>query len=371
MDVTMRYVAWSACFDATLVLIHERGSERDFEVSFEAFQAWWESQPPAATGKRVRGTRLKPAPALRQEEYDQLLNYAVQKSTYQSVLLLEGGASPNAKSRQLGKASFLWCAEKRCETLLRLFIAKGASLSSSSDVSGDVLVCVAKRSLAMVKIVVEAGAVVDGACDNMGRNALGAAVAAGKEDIVAYLVEKGACINKRMDGGAWGCTAAHHVRCTHEDCKPPKDNFFNYNNANAYPPPNVCINCNESMLVLLYKLGASLFMPCAAVYPGIITPQGVRRDQKVLRPVFFCTKVMDALIAVEQQRVDSMNERRLAVAMSLHPRLGAGAMLSCLQLDGIQMVMQDPDSSCILVRPLVARVPRPYQKGDRFYGKIA
>lgn len=308
----------------------------EFSTKLQAFTDAWDSRP--VHDPDVKGTLKQKVYASREQEIDELLVLSPQASRYATekcTRLLAAGASVNAKGFLSKKPALIWAAESRNTTLVSLMVAHGVDLSLCWYKSGDALTCAACYSLEMVKVLVEAGAVIDGARDNWFRNALGVAVWANKLDIVKYLVDHGANIN--LQDPTRGCAALHYTPCTHKKCEPTRVNRCYYD-APAIPVQGEFINCNVPMISLLAKLGADLSLTC------MTRPQGngamIQR-----RRVMFCDEARDELCAMVHLLIA---ERRLAVAMALHPRIGEGAKMSILLVEVVQIVLNMPHSSCSL-----------------------
>jgi hypothetical protein len=320
---------WSKFFVDTSEFAKKSGGDSFvcFVRELECLQRHWDLQPRPCPGvNAVKGTRQNPVPATRQQEMDELLCLAVQTCPEKSMLLLAAGASPNARGNHSRKYAVLWVTEKRRKndllqgkftTLLQEFIDKGLDIS----VTGEMLRCVANHTLAMVKILVEAGTVVDGGRDRRGLNALGTAVAAGREDIVEYLVTVGkAAINLRDPYRMRG--AVHHTRCTHTDCDPVARLAYPYTLPLDPPPVAVFMSCNQSMLTKLASLGADLTIPCA--------------NQSA------CAR------GVQEHKHKLVNERRLAFAMGLQHRLGAVSQVHGIDKELVRMVLDTHDCSNVV-----------------------
>jgi hypothetical protein len=322
----MVQMIWSAFFWRTSMFAKKshKTSFVGFVREFELWRRHWDNQPRPEPGATLeKGTLKIPVPSTRQQELDELLFLAVKTCAEKSMMLLAAGASPNARGHHSRKYAVSYVAIVRRGDaeilqkfigLLREFISKGVDIR----VTDVALKNAAKHSLDMVKLLVEAGVVIDGDCDRFGLNALGTAVAAGKEDIVEYLVKNGADIN--LKDPHQKLAAVHHVRCTRADCGEKR--AYPYTLALYPPPPAMFMSCNESMLKKLASLGADLNVPC-------VNKRACARG-------------------VEEYKALLIHERRLAVAMGLNSVFGRVSLVLTLDEELVRMVLDVGSGSTVL-----------------------
>jgi hypothetical protein len=294
-----------------------------FVREFEKWKQHWDELPrldPSVIP--VKGTLKNRVAATYQEEVDELLILAVQSSVEKSILVLDAGASPNAKGNHSRKRAVLWVAEKRDTALMQVFVDKGAQIEFQASYSPSLLIAAATRtgpgSLEMVKFLVEQGVDIDGPRTFAGRNALGVAVMGNNAPVIEYLVSVGADIN--LQGGFSLNAAIHNVGCTNRNC----DAYLRVPYPTTNPATNVALantmpvvfeSCNPRIVNLLVELGAD--------------------------PTLRCRHQTGCVRGVKEYQQKLMDDRRLAFTMILHERLGACTMARHLDEELVRMVLTD------------------------------
>lgn len=208
---------WSDGFLATSKWAKRSGQAafNNFARELELFRRWWDLQTKPDPADYVKGTRKVPVPATHQQELNELLIHALSTSCDKARLLLSAGASPNSSGLHTQKHALKWVAEIRSPELMKGFLELGGDLAVGAAVLFHAMLNKISP-FEMVKVLVEAGVVVDGPRDYEGRNALGFAARLARSDIVRYLVANGADINLQSPDSHRA--AVHHVPCAHPEC---------------------------------------------------------------------------------------------------------------------------------------------------------
>ncbi|CAL0319175.1 unnamed protein product [Lupinus luteus] len=181
------------------------------------------------------------------------LHHAASKGNeYCVVLLLEHGADPNIKD--LEGSVPLWEARLiRHKTIMKLLIDNGADISDANP--GHVAcTAAAQNNLELLKEVVQCGIDVTQPNKN-GTTALHAAVCEGNTEMVQFLLDQGANIDK-IDGNGWTPRDLADQQ-GHEEIQ----NIFNNGNENRKPPvtpPSLSNNDNKSFMRFHSEPGMSL-----------------------------------------------------------------------------------------------------------------
>jgi hypothetical protein len=309
------YPVWSECF-YNVAPFAKKKSKAAFEGFVREFEAWkyfWDNELPDDPAVETIKPTLKLAiPATYQEELDELLLIAVQSCKKKSLILLATGASANVHSRFSKKRAVLHVAEKGDTVLMQAFIDNGVELVTNYTPS--LMTAAVANSLEMVKLLVEHGV-------EMGHHDLPVAVGSDKLEIVEYMVSKGAEVNRPAEKDLR--TALHSIRCTNPMCSgTDRMRFPNTmpGNAGQFPLagnkiPLTFASCNKPMVDLLVSLGADM------------TLQSMR--QTVCKRGF------------QEYKDILMDERRLAVAMALHERLGVLSLVGRLDQEVVRMILTD------------------------------
>jgi DNA-binding transcriptional regulator/RsmH inhibitor MraZ len=309
------YPVWSECFD-TVAPFAKKTSKAAFAGFVREFEQWkyfWDNAlPDDPDMKQIKPTLRLQIPATYQEELDELLLIAVKSCKQKSLILLAAGASANVRSRFSKKRAVLHVAEKGDTVLMQAFIDNGVDLMM--DTYTPLMTAAAANSLEMVKLLVEHGV-------EVGDQDLPVSVWSNKIEIVEYMVSKGVDINRPAKHDLR--TALHSIRCTNPICSGTERMRFP-NTMQGYAGqsplaenkiPLTFASCNRPMYDLLVRLGLD------------VTLQSMRQT--------VCKR------GLHENQENLMNDRRMAVAMALHERLGALALVGRIDQEVVRMILVD------------------------------
>lgn len=305
-----------------------RASLPGFVEHFHTWQEHWTEEKRALTEQQLKGTLLEPILATHQEELDELLMMTVKVCQQKSMILLAAGASPNAKAKFSKKRAISWVVEKHEILLLHAFIDKGVDLRGGSPYEFPLLSTAAKNSREMVQTLFEMRCLDETSPETSLSQSLSEALRADKTDIVNYLASLGANFYWPLVLDAhtnmhrmWEASTITQMCCTNPLCKsickirvpnpqPEWEGLFPLVDNTV---PLVFQSCNKPMFDCLVELGVDV---TRISFRQRVCSRGLLEYQNSL-----------------------MDKRRLAVAMSLHERLGEVSLVGRLDVEVMRMIL--------------------------------